>query len=154
MPRKQNPSATPQIRVPENNRCLFTTIDGRQFRMYRAKGHKTLCLTHVQQEEQILDAEAVAQGLVGPVTKFQTALEVNRTLGNLFTLVAQKRISRHDGTLLGFIGQMLLNSVGSTVKSEMQRVESEQEPIWAPNVPRALARLMANPPDPSTPGGA
>lgn len=41
MPRKQKPSATPQIRVPENNRCLFTTIDGRQCRIYRAKGHKT-----------------------------------------------------------------------------------------------------------------
>src|ERR1039457_4887208 len=91
---------------------------------------------------------------IGPLTKFQTALEVNRTLGNLFTLVAQKRIYRHDGTLLGFIGQMLLNSVGSTVKSEMQRVESQQEPIWAPNVRRALASLMANPPDLSTPAGA
>lgn len=134
---------TTQILMPDKNRCRFTTIDGRQCRMYRAKNHKTLCLTHAQQEEQMLDAEAVAEELIDSVTKFQTALEVNRTLGNLFTLVAQKRISRHDGALLAFIGQVLLHSVGSTVKSEFERAEGSKTPLyWENNVRRALLRLQ------------
>jgi hypothetical protein len=141
MPKKQK--TTTQILMPDKNRCRFTTIDGRQCRMYRAKHHKTLCLTHAQQEQQLIDSEAVAAELIGPLTKFQTALEVNHTLGNLYTLIAQKRISRHDGALLGFVGQVLLHSVGSTVKSEFERAEGSQTPpYWENNVRRALARLQ------------
>jgi len=145
MPRKQRPASPHQILVPEKNRCLFTTIDGRQCRMYRAKGHKTLCLTHAQQEEQILDAQAVAKELIGPVNKFQTALELNHALGRLFTLIAQKRISRHDGALLGFIGQLLHNNVGSTLKNELGQIEgTNTPPYWENNVRRAFAHLQYN----------
>src|SRR5579864_2208815 len=105
MPRKQKPTAPTQILILDKNRCRFTTIDGRQCRMYRAKRHKTLCLTHAQQEDQLLDAEAVAEELIGPVEDYQTAICVNRALGCLFNLVAQKRVSRQDGALLAFIGQ-------------------------------------------------
>jgi hypothetical protein len=143
MTAKSKPSATQQSLLSEKNRCKFSTADGRQCRMYRSKNHKTFCLVHAQHEEQILNAETVAAELIGPITKFQTALEVNRTLGNLFTLVAQKRISRQDGALLGFISQMLLNSIGSTVKSELQQAEgSKTPPYWETNVRRALARLV------------
>jgi hypothetical protein len=111
--------------------------------MHRAKGHKTLCLVHAEQESQILDAEAVAEELIGPITKFQTALEINRALGHLFTLIAQKRISRHDGALLGFIAQLLHNNVGSTVKTELGQIEGTNTPAyWENNVRRALARLQ------------
>jgi hypothetical protein len=145
MPRKQKPASPHQILVTDKNRCHFTTIDGRQCRMYRAKGHRTLCLTHAQQEEQILDAEAVAKELIGPVNKFQTALELNQTLGNLFTLVAQKRISRLDGALLGFLGQLIHNNIGSTLRGEMRQAEhSNTPPYWEDNVRRALAHLKYN----------
>ena len=173
MPRKPNPDSPTQILVSDKNRCRFTTIDGRQCRMYRSKGHKTLCLTHAQQESQLLDAAAVAEELIGPVKGYQTAICVNRTLGCLFNLVAQKRISRQDGALLAFIGQMMLHSVGSTVKEEFIRMSGDRRPSeWEANVRRAVEILsndyslqtkapavssdQSNEPDPpgrSAPGG-
>jgi hypothetical protein len=136
MPRKQKSPTITQSIILDKNRCRLTTIDGRRCRMYRAKGHKSLCMTHAQQEEQMLNAETVAAELIGPVHEYQTALCVNRTLGCLFNLIAQKRISNKDGALLAYVGQMLLQSVGSTIKEELLRVSNEERGTteWEANV--------------------
>jgi hypothetical protein len=142
MPRKQKSPTITQSLILDKNRCRFTTIDGRRCRMYRAKGHKSLCMTHAQQEEQMLNAQVVAAELIGPVEEYQTAMCVNRTLGCLFNLVAQKRISNKDGALLAYIGQMLLQSVGSTIKDEFVRVSNERGTTeWHANVLRACEIL-------------
>lgn len=143
MPRKQKSPTITQSLILDKNRCRFTTIDGRRCRMYRAKGHNSLCMTHAQQEEQMLNAQAVAEELIGPVEEYQTAMCVNRTLGCLFNLVAQKRISNRDGTLLAYIGQMLLRSVGSTIKQEFLRVSNKERGTteWHANVLRACEIL-------------
>jgi hypothetical protein len=141
---KSKPSATQQSLLSVKNRCQFSTADGRQCRMYRAKNHKSLCLAHSQHEEQMLNAEAVAAELIGPVEEYRTAISVNRTLGCLFNMIAQKRISRQDGALLAFIGQMLLQSVGSTIKDEFLRMAGETNPCaWQENVHRA-AEILGN----------
>jgi hypothetical protein len=142
MPRKQKSPTITQSIILDKNRCRFTTIDGRRCRMFRAKGHKSLCLTHAQQEEQMLNAEAVAAELIGPVEEYQTALCVNRTLGCLFNLIAQKRISNKDGALLAYVGQMLLQSVGSTIREEIVHMTNERgQNEWDANVIRALEIL-------------
>jgi hypothetical protein len=143
MPRKQKSPTITQSITLDKNRCRFTTTDGRRCRMYRAKGHKSLCLTHAQQEEQMVNAETVAAELIGPVEEYQTALCVNRTLGCLFNMIAQKRISNKDGALLAYIGQMLLQSVGSTIKDEFLRVANEERGTseWDANVLRACEIL-------------
>jgi hypothetical protein len=142
MPRKQKSPTITQSIILDKNRCRFTTIDGRRCRMFRAKGHKSLCLTHAQQEEQMLNAETVAAELIGPVHEYQTALCVNRTLGCLFNLIAQKRISNKDGALLAYVAQMLLQSVGSTIKEEIVHMTNERgESEWQANVVRACEIL-------------
>jgi hypothetical protein len=144
MPRKQKSPSITQSIILDKNRCRFTTIDGRRCRMYRAKGHRFLCMTHAQQEEQILNAETVAAELIGPVHEYQTALCVNRTLGCLFNLIAQKRISNKDGALLAYVAQMLLQSVGSTIKDEIIHMTNERgENEWQANVVRA-AEILSN----------
>ena len=144
MPRKQKSPTITQSLILDKNRCRFTTIDGRRCRMYRAKGHKSLCMTHAQQEEQMLNAETVAAELIGPVHEYQTALCVNRTLGCLFNLIAQKRISNKDGALLAYVAQMLLQSVGSTIKDEIIHMTNERgENEWQANVVRA-AEILSN----------
>jgi hypothetical protein len=142
MPRKQKSPTITQSIILDKNRCRFTTIDGRRCRMFRSKGHKSLCLTHAQQEEQMLNAETVAAELIGPVHEYQTALCVNRTLGCLFNLIAQKRISNKDGALLAYVGQMLLQSVGSTIRDEIVHITNERgENEWRANVVRACEIL-------------
>jgi len=142
MPRKQKSPTITQSIILDKNRCRFTTIDGRRCRMYRAKGHKSLCMTHAQQEEQMLNAETVAAELIGPVHEYQTALCVNRTLGCLFNLIAQKRISNKDGALLAYVAQMLLQSVGSTIRDEIVHMTNERgQNEWDANVIRALEIL-------------
>jgi hypothetical protein len=142
MTAKSKPSATQQSLLSVKNRCQFSTVDGRQCRMYRAKNHKSFCLVHSQHEEQMLNAEAVAAELIGPVEEYQTAISVNRTLGCLFNMVAQKRVSRQDGALLAFIGQMLLHSVGSTIKEEFLRMSGDRRPCkWEANIRRSVEIL-------------
>lgn len=136
----RKPSAIQQSVLSEKNRCLFSTVDGRKCRMYRAKNRKSFCLLHAQQEEQLLDAEE----LIGPVEEYQTAICANRALGCLFNPVAQKRISRQAGALLAFIGQMMLHGIGSSVKDEFIRISSDTRPSqWNTNVRRA-AEILSN----------
>ena len=142
MTTKSKPSASQQSLLVEKNRCKFATTDGRQCRMYRSKNHKSFCIVHSQHEEQLLNAESIAAELIGPVEEYQTAICVNRTLGCLFNMVAQKRISRQDGALLAFIGQMLLHSVGSTIKEEFIRMSGDNRPTqWEANIRRSVEIL-------------
>ena len=142
MPTKQKLTEPSQSLALNKDRCNFTTLDGRRCRMHRAVRHKTLCLSHSLQEQQLLNTETVAAELIGPVEEYQTAISVNRALGCLFNLVAQKRISRQDGALLAFIGQLMLHSVGSTVKEEFIRMAGERRPAeWDANVRKAVEIL-------------
>jgi len=110
-----NTKETKPIRaqVPETNRCLFTSSHGRRCsnpHMGNATGY---CILHEGRMEKVDEAEVkgVADQLFSDCANLQTRGDVNRFMAKLLMLVAQKRISREDGSLLAYIASLLLQTI-------------------------------------------
>ena len=58
-----------------------------------------------------MDSEAVAQEILGPMGDFRSACAINRALGKLLTLTAQKRIPARDSAVIAYIAQLLLQTL-------------------------------------------
>jgi len=98
--------------LPERCQCAFS--DGRQCRMPRSEIHPSLCRFHSEREDQLFGDPAPFGGVVGAsldlpelysaCRDLTTAAGVNRALGQVFRLLAQRRISRHLTIALGSSG--------------------------------------------------
>jgi hypothetical protein len=125
------PDTTP---LPE--RCQFMFSDGRQCTMARSDIHPSLCRFHSEREDQLF-GDPVAGGMVvgaaldlpelysacGDLT---TAAGVNRALGQVFRLLAQRRISRQEAATFGHLAQLLLRTI-SLARTESVASASENE---------------------------
>jgi hypothetical protein len=106
---------------PLPERCQFAFSDGRQCRMARSEIHPSLCRFHVEREEQLFGDPAPFGGVVGAsldlpelysaCRDLTTAAGVNRALGQVFRLLAQRRISRQEAATFGHLAQLLLRSI-------------------------------------------
>jgi len=97
---------TPSAAIPDP-RCQFFFSDGRRCRAPRGEGHLALCLRHAHALSQAPEMIDVAP----PSGEFRTATDVNRALGKVFLLLAQNRISRRNAVALGYLGQLLLQTL-------------------------------------------
>jgi hypothetical protein len=108
----------------ESQRCQFISADGRRCAMLRWEPHPTLCLCHARAEALTAsqqspsrpshlndDEPAEAFDFTPPSGEFHTATDVNRTLGKIFCLLAQNRIPRRKAVTLGYLGQLLLQTL-------------------------------------------
>jgi hypothetical protein len=103
---------------PKNNRCRFTSSDGRRCRLIRAEGHASLCLKHWRldqgtsdRETQSPEAAAVLAEVLGSGAKLNTETAVNDALSKLFMLRARKQVSARDTALFAYIIQLLLQTL-------------------------------------------
>jgi hypothetical protein len=60
--------------------------------------------------------EDLTSELLGPLGDLRTAAGVNYMLGRLVMLVASRRITTREAAVLGYLGQLLLQSVGGVSK--------------------------------------
>lgn len=98
--------------------CQFPFTDGRQCRMLRAKGHRSLCLFHARAEQQLIESKQLGAELASTISgQFLTATDINFVLGKLFTALAQNRIPARNAATLAYIGQLMLQAI-PTVKQE------------------------------------
>ncbi len=122
-------------RSARDDRCQYTTLDGRRCRMSRLNDHPSLCFDHWQREQQLRDAERVANELLGSFDDFKTATAVNHALGKLFALLAKNRIPTRNAAVLAYISQLLLQSLPSVKKEVLLGRGSD---AWEQAVCRAL----------------
>jgi hypothetical protein len=108
-------------KTSRENLCQFPFSDGRTCRMPRSPSHLTLCLFHARAEHELLAADEAARRLVSISGEFKTASDVNRVLGQLFSLVAQNRIPHREAVSLAYIAQLLLQSLPH-VRNDIERV--------------------------------
>jgi hypothetical protein len=141
------PETTP---LPE--RCQFMFSDGRQCTMARSDIHPSLCSYHSEREDQLFGAPSSGGSVVGAgfdlpelysaCRDLTTARGVNRALGQVFRLLAQRRISRQEAATFAKLGHLLLQSI-SAVNTE--RVASvPRADLAAPRPP--VPTLAAAPP--------
>jgi hypothetical protein len=127
-------------RPADNKRCSFTTPRGRRCAEFRSARHDSLCAYHARREQEAdpsttPEARAIVSEVLGTRENFQTATQVNQALGKIFALRARKLISIRDAALLGYLSQLLLNSLHS-VHTEFENVYSSR--AWESIIEDAL----------------
>src|SRR5438445_134948 len=105
------------------DRCQFTFSDGRQCTMARSEIHPSLCRFHSEREDQLFGDPAPGGNVVGAALDLPelysacrdltTASGVNRALGQVFRLLAQRRISRQEAATFGHLAQLLLRTISA-----------------------------------------
>src|SRR5438445_1719804 len=104
-------------------RCQFFFSDGRQCAMARSDIHPSLCRFHSEREDQLFGDPAPGGYVVGAALDLPelysacrdltTASGVNRALGQVFRLLAQRRISRQEAATFGHLAQLLLRTISA-----------------------------------------
>jgi len=97
-----------RIAPAESNLCQFPFADGRRCRMLRQKSHPTLCVVHAREEQQLAEADEIAEELETDSGHFTTHTDMNNVIGKLFKLVAAGRIPPRRAQNLAYLAQLLL----------------------------------------------
>jgi len=124
--------------VPDAERCLFTSSHGRRCSNPHMGTATGFCILHEGRVEKVNEAEAqaVAEQLLANDVELKTKDDVNRLTSQLFTMVAEKKISRQDGSLLAYIASVLLQTIAPVRRKAVadpraEFVESVAQPIPA-----------------------
>ena len=107
------------------NQCQHVSPRGQHCRMLRADG-QSFCAYHLQRAEAAEpDPEALAAELLDGTGNLNTADRVNALLANTVKQLARQRIDRADALALGYLSQLLLNTVPG-VQKEHQAVRNAE----------------------------
>src|SRR5260370_22883528 len=99
-------STKPDPAALEAQRCQFTFSDGRQCRNQRAH----LCLHHYSKEQRDFGAAGAPDAaLVGLCADLTTASNINRSLAQVFLLMAQGRVPQNQTVPFRYLSQLLLH---------------------------------------------
>jgi hypothetical protein len=105
---------------PNDSVCLRQFSDGRRCRMLRKLGHASLCPFHANEERKLqgddqklleqdrLASELATLGAGGALYPDDIA----RVTAKLFNALASNRISPRSAATLGYLAQLLLQSLG------------------------------------------
>ena len=106
--------------VADEERCLFTSNHGSRCRNPHLGNASRQCFLHEGRSQKMDEAEvkAVADQLFSECANLETRGEVNRFMAKLLMSVAQKRISREDGSLLAYIASLLLQTIAPVRRSK------------------------------------
>ncbi len=91
-------------------RCAYRTSSGRRCRLPVCDARSGLCSQHRAEQQQI-DAADHYLHLTTKFQYFQTAQGINHSLGNLYQLLAQNRISPRRAAVLAYINSLLLRTL-------------------------------------------
>jgi len=90
-------------------RCQHRTSTGRQCRSVVAEPGDSFCARHAASEPS--DSEDFSAALTDKACRFQNAQGINHSLGALYSLCAQGRISPRRASTLAYISSLLLRSL-------------------------------------------
>jgi hypothetical protein len=90
-------------------RCQHRTPTGRQCRSLVADPNSSFCVAHAASEPS--DSEDFSVALTQKACRFQNAQGINHSLGELYTLCAQGRISPRRASTLAYISSLLLRTL-------------------------------------------
>jgi hypothetical protein len=131
-----SPELTTSTALITTNQCSHINGAGRRCRMIVAPTHDELCAHHFQQHVASQpDPETLAAELLETTGNLNTADRVNALLANVVKQLARKRIDRRDALAIGYLAQLLLNTVPG--------VQKEYQAIRASEARQALRKSFA-----------
>ena len=90
-------------------RCQYRTATGRQCCSLAVDPDSSFCARHAASEPS--DSEDFSLALTQKACRFQNAQGINHSLGELYTLCAQGRISPRRASTLAYISSLLLRTL-------------------------------------------
>jgi hypothetical protein len=110
---KVTDSTSTRNQISLEDRCRYTSAHGRRCLNPLRSGNTGFCLIHEHLLEKQNDAElqSVSDELFSGGPELRTREELGRVMAKLFTLIAKKRVSRHDGALLAYVASLLLQTM-------------------------------------------
>ena len=97
-------------------RCRHRTSSGRQCRSRVSGAASRFCPRHSAIQKQRHSADLTAALAAGDENTFQSAEGINRSLAELFTLLAKDRVSPRRAAVLAYIGSLLLRTLPAIEK--------------------------------------
>jgi hypothetical protein len=139
---------TQSMQLVATKQCSHLNGAGRRCRMLIAPTHDTLCAHHLQQQlADQPDPEILAAELLDGTGNLDTAERVNTLLANVTRQFARGRIDRRDALALGYLAQLLLNTVRGVHKEHQAiRAHADPEARHQRFAAAQAARLRAAPP--------
>lgn len=95
-----------------DNRCQYKNAEGKRCGTLRAAEHPSFCSYHATPKPPAAKPqEKLGAELLGPLKDLNTSSAINHLLGKLLLLLADRRITRQDAAAMGYICQLLPQSV-------------------------------------------
>jgi Fe-S-cluster containining protein len=93
------------------HRCAFIYTDGRRCRTPRRPDHPSFCPTHAKKFDRLTEEEKLRAEFVSLSGNLNTVTDINHVLTKVFNAMAQGRISHRTANTLGYLAQLLLQSM-------------------------------------------
>lgn len=134
------------LELTNPNQCHYHNFRGQRCRMLCASGGDSLCPFHLRLSQAAPpDPEALAAELLDGTGNLNTADRVNALLANTVKQLARQRIDRQDALALGYLAQLLLNSVPGVQKEYQAIRNAEARKAIRKSITEAQARLRPQP---------
>jgi hypothetical protein len=93
-------------------RCAYLSPSGRHCAFPVSGKRSALCFRHLAMQKKKEDGD-LAAALTADSGGFQSAEAINHSLGELYTLLAQNRVSPRRAAVLAYISSLLLRTVAA-----------------------------------------
>ena len=127
-----------------SERSQHRTRTGRQCRSLVADANSSFCAVHAASEPG--DSEDFVVALTERACRFQNAQGINYSLGALYTLLAQGRISPRRASVLAYISNLLIRSLTAI---DNDRYPKAGHPGFSPNGQRLASTDFDSSGDPT-----
>src|SRR5260370_7308430 len=136
--------------APESPRCRHRTQNGR-CRMPAVDSSAILCFDHARQALQAQETVDLLEPLTEQAADFQNAQGINNSLGALYKLLAEGRISPRRASVLAYVSILLLPTLPAIDNDPYPDVcEQANNPAVLPLTPHPLHEHNAEPLHPPT----
>jgi hypothetical protein len=126
-------------------RCAHRTAGGRQCRLLASDAHSGLCPQHRAAQKHEQDDDHLFH-LIREFQGFQTAQGINFSLGNLYELLAQNRISPRRAAVLAYVSSLMLRTLPQIDADVAAGIRySDKPPTKAVSLPDSAPEKVAAP---------
>lgn len=106
--------------------CQHVSTAGRHCRMPVADAASSRCYHHALQSKRETDNADLFTILTNQCEEFQTSAGINHSLGELYALLSQNRISPRRASVLAYVCSLLLRTLPGLQKEESAEHDSPQ----------------------------
>jgi hypothetical protein len=115
--------------------CQHRTPSGRRCRMAVFDRNSSLCPRHAALQQQLQDAD-FASVLIGDTGEFRDAVSINRSLGELYKLLARNQISPRRGAVMAYTANLLLRTLPEIERERSLSVDATDLRVELGDLPR------------------